>query len=252
VRLTMIGHATVLVELDDVRLLTDPLLRDRVTFLRTRPRVIDPAWIQDLDGVLLSHFHRDHYDPRSIAAIDRSLLVIGPPGTSSRARKRGFPNVAELRPGESTAVGNVTVQATKASHGRVPGPFRSIALGFLVSGSSRLYFAGDTDLFDEMSELAAERIDLALLPVGGWGPRLGAGHLDPRRAAEALRLIRPRLAVPMHWGHLRPLGLGRFSPRYLTEPGKTFVRHAAELAPDVEVRVVETGESLEVAPTPSG
>ena len=102
-----------------------------------------------------------------------------------------------------------------------------------------------------MNELATERIDLALLPVGGWGPRLGAGHLDPRRAAEALRLIQPRLAVPMHWGHLRPLGLGRFSPQYLTEPGKRFVRHAAELAPDVEVRVVESGESLEVAPTPA-
>ena len=102
-------------------------------------RVIDPAWIQGLDGVLLSHFHRDHYDPRSIAAIDRSLLVIGPPGTSARARKRGFANVTELRPGESTAVGDVTVRATKASHGRVPGPS-----GRSRSGSSSAGALGST------------------------------------------------------------------------------------------------------------
>lgn len=246
-RLTTVGHATVLVELDGVRFLTDPLLRDRVAFLRAGPRATDPAWSRALQAVLLSHFHRDHYDPRSLASLDHSVLVVGPPGTAARLRRHGFSNVAELRPGESIGVSDVAVRATKALHGRMPAPFGSTAIGFVVSGSSRLYFAGDTDLFPELAQLASERLDVALLPIGGWGPRLGAGHLDPRRAAEALRLIRPRVAVPIHWGVLRPLGLGRLRLRYLARPGKTFARLAAEIAPEVEIRLLEPGQSLEIA-----
>jgi L-ascorbate metabolism protein UlaG (beta-lactamase superfamily) len=245
-RLTLVGHATVLIELDGVRLLTDPLLRERILVLRAAPREVDPAWSRKLDCVLLSHFHRDHYDPRSLRLLDADTLVVGPPGTGRRLRRHGRTNVTELRPGEATLVGSVSVRATPAHHGRVPGPFASTALGFVVSGSKRVYFAGDTDLFPELAELASEELDVALLPVAGWGPRLGAGHLDPHRAAEAVRLIEPRLAVPIHWGLLSPVGVARFNPRYLSGPGDTFAGAVAELAPAVEVRILHPGESLEV------
>jgi L-ascorbate metabolism protein UlaG (beta-lactamase superfamily) len=244
-RLTLVGHATVLIELDRVRLLTDPLLRDRTTFLRAQRRTLDPRWTQGLHAVLLSHFHRDHYDPHSLRLLDPATLVVGPPGSARRLRRHGRVNIRELRPGEATAINGVTVCATKAEHGRTPARFRSMALGFLVTGSERLYFAGDTDLFPDLAELASEHVDVALVPIGGWGPRLGAGHLDPRRAAEAIRLIEPRIAVPIHWGFLRPLGLGRFSPRYLTEPGAVFARVCAEVAPQVEVRLLSPGQSLD-------
>ena len=73
------------------------------------------------------------------------------------------------------------------------------ALGYVIAGGGRrVYFAGDTELFEEMSELRP--IDLALLPVWGWGPSLNPGHLDPAGAARALALLRPRVAVPIHWG----------------------------------------------------
>jgi L-ascorbate metabolism protein UlaG (beta-lactamase superfamily) len=247
VRLTLIGHATVLVELDGVRLLTDPLLRGRVTFLRAEPGLPERGELGGLDAVLLSHFHRDHFDPASLRRLDSAALVVGPPGTAKRVGKLGFSRVRELSPGESVAVGDVTVRATKALHGRLPARFRSVALGFVVAGSERLYFAGDTDFFPELAELAEEGIDVALLPVGGWGPRLGAGHLDPLRAAQAARLVRPRVAIPIHWGSLRPIGLGPLRPRYLTEPGEAFARLTAGIAPDVEVRVVAPGETVELA-----
>jgi L-ascorbate metabolism protein UlaG (beta-lactamase superfamily) len=89
---------------------------------------------------------------------------------------------------------------------------------------------------------------VALLPIWGWGPRLGGGHLDPRRAAEALALLHPRIAVPIHWGVLYPLGVGWLKPRYLTEPARRFSELASELAPEVDVRVLAPGESLVVAP----
>ena len=250
-RVTAVGHATVLVEVDGVRLLTDPLLRDRITFLRAGARAREAALRERLDAVLVSNFHRDHFDPRSIAHVDPAALVVGPPGTAKRLARRGRTNVAELRPGESVDVRGVTVRATPALHGRMPERFRSVALGFLVLGSARLYFAGDTDLFPELTELASGRLDVALLPVGGWGPRLGAGHLDPQRAAEALRLIRPRIAVPIHFGVLRPLGFGRSNLSYLTQPGRTFARLAAETAPEVEIRLLDPGDSLDVTPAPS-
>ena len=109
----------------------------------------------------------------------------------------------------------------------------------------RVYFAGDTDLFEGMATLAPD-LDVALVPIWGWGPSAGAGHLDPRRAAEALRLLRPRLAVPIHWGTYYPLRLGRSLPAFLKEPVEAFRRYAAEHAPSVGLRVLPVGGRLEL------
>ena len=90
----------------------------------------------------------------------------------------------------------------------------------------------------------AEDLDVALIPVWGWGPTLGSGHLTPILAAEALTLLRPRLAVPIHWGTFCPLGMGWLRPRFLSSPPHDFARHAAHLAPEVKVRVLAPGEAL--------
>ena len=107
-----------------------------------------------------------------------------------------------------------------------------------------MFFAGDTDLFDEMSGLVP-KLDLALLPIWGWGPTIGPGHLDPARAAEALKLLAPRLAVPIHWGTLRPVFHSTQAP-FLRNPLDAFVAAAARLAPEVDIRVLEPGGSLEL------
>jgi L-ascorbate metabolism protein UlaG (beta-lactamase superfamily) len=95
-----------------------------------------------------------------------------------------------------------------------------------------------------MSTLAGD-LDVALLPVAGWGHRLPAGHLDPERAARALLLLRPRVAVPIHWGTYRPFGFRR-EQATLRKPADEFARHAAEIAPDVEVRIVPPGGTIEL------
>jgi L-ascorbate metabolism protein UlaG (beta-lactamase superfamily) len=244
-RLTLIGHASVLVELDGVRILTDPLLRDRALFLRMEARPEPPEGTLQPDIVVLSHFHRDHYDPASLRSLAGSVVLIGPPGAAKRARRHGSHQAVELSPGDSTSFRGIRVQATAASHGRLRGPFVHTPIGFLISGTQRVYFAGDTDLFPEMASLASEKIDVALIPIGGWGPRLGTGHLDPPRAAEALGLIQPRIAIPIHWGSLRPFWVDE-APPYLTEPGREFTELAAETAPQVQVVVLAPGESLEL------
>jgi L-ascorbate metabolism protein UlaG (beta-lactamase superfamily) len=89
-------------------------------------------------------------------------------------------------------------------------------------------------------------LDLALLPVWGWGPSVGDGHLNPERAAMALEMLRPRLAVPIHWGTFYPLGLRRLRPRPLTQPPLEFARLAQRRAPEVEVRVLEPGSETDL------
>src|SRR5262245_33814205 len=239
-RLTWLGHATVLVELDGGKLLTDPLLRRRVLHLRRAVPVAEDA-LRDVDAILVSHAHWDHLDLPSLDRLSHELPIVCPRGVGRLLRRRRFRQVVEVEPGDEVPVGAVTVSATKAEHSAGRGPFhrKAPALGFLVSGTRRIYFAGDTDLFDDMALLAP--LDVALLPVAGWGRKLGPGHLDPARAARALELLQPRLAVPIHWG---TYATPRHTPQ--REPADEFARHAARLAPEVEVRVLAPGESAEI------
>jgi L-ascorbate metabolism protein UlaG (beta-lactamase superfamily) len=244
-QVTYVGHATVHIALDGVRLLTDPVLRRRMGHLRRRGRV-DAAALRGIDAILISHAHYDHLDIPSLEKLGRVTPIVVPRGLAALVRRRSFAHVVELDVGEQLAVGAVSVRATVAEHSGSRGVFASgPALGYLVEGSSRIYFAGDTDLYPGMAELA-DGLDLALVPIWGWGPSLGRGkHMDPERAAEALTLLRPRIAVPIHWGTYHPFHLGLLqAPRYLREPAERFVRAAAETAPDVEVRLLRPGETL--------
>jgi L-ascorbate metabolism protein UlaG (beta-lactamase superfamily) len=239
--LRWLGHATVLLELGGARLLTDPLLRPRLAHL-TR-RTVAPGHVGRVDAVLISHVHRDHLDMRSLAALPGTPPIVAPAGARDLLQQHGLEHVIELREGERTAVAGVTVTATAALHPARRGPLSPWvpALGFVIESGVRVYFAGDTDLHDSMRRLAP--LDVALLPVWGWGTSLGAGHLNPRTAAEALLLLRPRLAIPIHWGTFFPIGR---RGRLLTDPPLEFARHAAELAPEVEVRILAPDEVLEL------
>jgi L-ascorbate metabolism protein UlaG (beta-lactamase superfamily) len=244
-QLSYIGHATVLIELDGIRLLTDPLLRNRVVHLRRREPVAGPLIEQNVDAVLISHLHFDHLDLPSLQVLGAATRLIVPRGAGDFLRRHNFDQVEEIGVDEMTTVGSLTIRATYALHlgRRHPLGLAADSLGFVIEGSQTVYFAGDTDLFPAMANLT-ERLDLALLPVWGWGPTLGKGHLTPQRAAQALTLLRPEVAVPIHWGTLHPLGLGWLNPSFLDDPPRQFVHHAAQLAPDVEVLVVPPGNQV--------
>jgi L-ascorbate metabolism protein UlaG (beta-lactamase superfamily) len=243
---TYFGHATVAVDVGDARILTDPLLRGAVGPLRRVPPGPDAA--RRPDAVLLSHRHSDHLDRRSLQALGSGLRVLAPPDAASRVAGWGDYDVTPVDAGDTVEVDGVTVTATRAEHGRAGPRSREPvqAVGYVIRGEgAEVYFAGDTDLFPGMADLAGS-IDVALLPVWGWGPRLGSGHLDPERAAIAASLLRPRVAVPIHFGVLAPLGVRRLPLRYLRRPGRWFAERVAALAPEVEVRILAVGQSLEI------
>lgn len=246
-RLTYVGHATVLIEMDGVRILTDPILRNRVVHLvRTGPP-IDRAWTEHIDAVLLSHLHLDHADLPSLRQLGPGERLIVPRGSEDFFRRHRFEHAEEVAAGERVDVRGVTVQATPASHpGRRPplGPVAD-AIGFLIKGDSSIYFAGDTDLFPEMRDIEPN-LDVALIPVWGWGSRVKAGHLNPDRAAEAIRDIHPKIAIPIHWGDLRGIGSRRSTRLRAGWPPERFAQQVADLAPDVDVRVLAPGDTLQV------
>jgi L-ascorbate metabolism protein UlaG (beta-lactamase superfamily) len=243
-RITWLGHATVLLELDGTRLLTDPVLRGRVAHLRRHapaPPALDPV-----DGVLISHVHHDHLDRPSLREVaGPETAVVLPRGAGRLLRGLPFGTVHEVAAGEAVNVGGVEVRAVPAWHSgqRLPGTAALDALGYVAGG---VWFAGDTDHDDRMAELRGA-VEVALLPIWGWGPSLGPGHLDPDSAARTVALVAPQVVVPIHWGTFLPIGSGRRHGHVLTEPAERFAAQVAEVAPSVRVATLAPGESLSLA-----
>jgi L-ascorbate metabolism protein UlaG (beta-lactamase superfamily) len=241
-RIVFLGHATVLIECDGVRLLTDPLLRRRVAHLRRQTPLIDRSVFAGPNAVLISHIHHDHLDLASLRLLGPDTPLLVPGGAGAWLRRRGFTTVNELSVGDVLRIGALEVSAVEARHdGRRPGGPRAETLGYLVRGRRAVYFAGDTELFEAMSDLPGP-LDVALLPVAGWGTRLGPGHMDPLQAAHAASLVRPHIAIPVHWGTLLPMGFVRRHRARLGDPARQFAEHVALLAPSVEVRVLTPGQ----------
>jgi L-ascorbate metabolism protein UlaG (beta-lactamase superfamily) len=192
---------------------------------------------------LISHAHHDHLDLPSLKLLPGSPELIVPRGLRQLLRDRGFDRVREVTPGDEIDVAGLTIRVTHAEHegNRAGSSVRVQPVGYALLGTTRVFFAGDTDLFPELAGLVPE-LDVALLPIWGWGASLGSGHLDPLRAAEALALLRPRVAIPIHWGSLRPL-YRRPGAKFLRAPVDAFVAAASRLAPQVDVRVLAPGES---------
>ena len=228
--ITWVGHATVLVDTGAHRVVTDPTLTMRLAHLRRRvPR---PA-LDRVDTVLVSHLHLDHLHLPSLRRLAPVPRVVVPHG--------GGPLVAsvttlvdEVEPGDRVVLGDdLAVQVVPAAHSSGRGPHSRASarpVGHIVEVAGdrplRIYVAGDTDLFDGMADLGP--VDVAFLPIWGWGPTIGEGHLDPERAAVATARIDPTVVVPMHWGTYSPVRAGRGAPDWLDRPFGAFRAALAE------------------------
>jgi L-ascorbate metabolism protein UlaG (beta-lactamase superfamily) len=254
-RVTYVGHATVLIEIAGIRILTDPFLRSTLGPLQRHGPAPD-AEALEVDAVVISHGHRDHFDRPSLESLPGSPTIVVPRGLAAALAQRGKPRgarsraVLELAAGDAIAIDETTIRAVGARHWISPGAPKAQPVGYVIESPApglRVYFAGDTGPFAGMADEVG-RVDLALLPVWTWGPHLGPGHLGPRSAADVARELGAGTAVPIHWGTLYPRQLHRVWNRALRDPGDRFARHARSIAPDVDVRVLRPGEATTIDP----
>jgi len=215
-RLTYIGHATLLLEIAGVRVLTDPNFDPRLGgFLK---RVAAPGIaigeLPKLDALLLTHAHADHLSFASLDALPRDIPLYAPPAVERWLKKRGYAHAVPLAPGEAAMIGDVTVHAASAKHlGARYGVdrWRSAANMYLLdAGKATCFFAGDTALTPDSHRMVAERVrehgrrlDVALLPIGHapwWKPGFRRGHLSSADALELFDRLDARFMVPYHWG----------------------------------------------------
>lgn len=256
---TFLGHSTLRLRLGGRTVLTDPVLTPTVGPLRRMVPAVDPATLAGVDLVLISHLHADHLHVGSLRLLHRDTEVVVPAGAARWLRRRGIARVSELAVGQTRTFGGLRVTGTPADHsGHRWGPRlrhgpQADAMGHLLDGDgARVYVAGDTGLFPGLDAVAGQGpIDLAALPVWGWGPGLGPGHLDPAGAAEAVRRLAPRVALPVHWGTLAVTGLcsvpGRAGERMrelLVRPPRDFAAAVAAAGSPTRTVVVPPGAAL--------
>ena len=249
-RITWLGHSSVVLDVDGIRILTDPLLRPHAGLLRRLAPRPDPASWSRPDVVLLSHLHHDHAELGSLRML-RGATLMSAPANVDWLRRRTRMHAVPLGDGWSQAGSGVEIRQVPAEHRQRPMPHRpNDANGQLVRGRSGIvWIAGDTGLYPEMAALpamAGGAVDLALVPVWGWGPRLSAGHLTPETAARAVLMSGARFAVPVHWGTLHPPLVTRFARSWLELPGRRFADAVAQQAPGCTAIVLAPGQSWAV------
>jgi len=253
-RITYIGHATLLIEIGGKKILTDPNFDPALGHFLAR--VSEPGIAIDqlpkLDMILLTHAHADHLSFRSLVEIQQAPLF-APPAVARWIRRHGVSNAIELGPGESLTSGSLTVHAEAAAHSGnryVVDWWRKQANMYLIATRyDSVFFVGDTALREETTrlverELKGRQLDVALLPVGyapSWKVGFSRGHLTSIDALTLFERLGARYLIPYHWGTFNHVTASAYDAiREMREHVRTHPRGS-------DVRILNPGESLQVA-----
>jgi L-ascorbate metabolism protein UlaG (beta-lactamase superfamily) len=247
---TWLGHATARIALDGVVFLTDPVLGRWVGPLRRSGPLPAPSSYAGVDVVLISHAHHDHLDLPSLRRLAPEVTVVAPAGLGVVVRRSGLTNVAEIAVGETLIFGSVSVVASPAVHpgDRWRSDATAAAMGYLLTGSRSAYFAGDTGPDERLADLRGA-VDLALVPIGGWGLTLGPQHLDAQQAAQVCAMMKPRAALPIHFGTLAVPTTRALRPLWARQSPELFAATTRRLAPDTVPLLAAAGVELAVSKT---
>jgi L-ascorbate metabolism protein UlaG (beta-lactamase superfamily) len=258
-RATWLGHSTVLVEIDGMRVLFDPVWAKRASpsslvgpkrFFEV-PLPIDQ--VPTLDAVIASHDHYDHLDRGVVKALARAqpaTRFFVPLGVGAHLEKWGVAavRITELDWWESASLGALTLTATPARHfsGRgLSDKNHTLWASWSVKGPThRVFHSGDTGPFAGFADIGSQHgpFDLTLLKIGAYGEGWPDIHVTPEQAVEANGKLRGKALLPIHWGTFN------LAFHSWDEPADRVV--AAALANGTRLFVPRPGESIEPSGAP--
>lgn len=255
-RVVYIGHATLLLEVGDCRVMTDPNFDAHLGRIlhRVNPPGITLAELPPLDAILLTHAHADHLSFTTLDALPDSIPLFAPGPVAQWLQKLGYSQAQAFMPGEKISIKGMTVHAASARHaGNRYGIdwWRSAANMYLLdSGTTSCFFAGDTALTSTTHDLVTESLkkydrvlDVALLPIGyapWWKPGFRRGHLSSDDALELFRRLKARFFIPYHWGTFQHVTSGPY------DAIKRLRSQLASHSRGADVRILEPGQSIEI------
>lgn len=238
---TRIAHACQLIEIGDLRVLTDPWFTQSATYHQGERVALTASELGHLDAVVITHEHYDHCDLDALVAagVGPDIPIVGPGTVTAIAKDKGFHDLHTIEAWETAGVGDLTITATPGKHGVHEVTF------VIQAGGRAVFFGGDSLRVPELDRIPERlgRIDLAILPVNGLCIRpanLAQVVMDAEEAAGLAAVLRPTVAVPDHyafhsgWLGDRMITKGDQDPRH-------FADAVARVAPDVDVRVVLPG-----------
>jgi len=249
VKITMIGHATLIFDFGNIRVLSDPCLSStmgmpwfmnpyRRNFVKTTLENL-----QDIDAIVCTHRHSDHFEMGLLKRMNKNSTVFVPEKRmAEKLAKAGFKQIIEIRPWEEKHISDVTIAATPAIEGAQGLP----QVGYILKGNGRsIYFGGDTMTFPEIEEIGRRfKVDVALPPINGVRFFGKQADMTPHDAAEAVIAMNAKVAIPQHYDLL----FGFPGNLIMKAPGtpEEFAESVRKKAGDVAVKIIGSGETVEV------
>ena len=250
-RITFINHASVLIQIDTMNIITDPIYNRSVGWIAPRMQKAGIPFdhLPPLNQILISHNDYDHLSMQTLRKLRRKqqATILVPFGDAKYARKAGFVKVLEMNLWETFECEQIKITCVPAKHKSNRMPLqrsKQLCCGYIIENNyATIYFAGDTGYGEHFKEISSRfSIHVAILPIGAYKPYnwFKAIHLHPRTAIQAFIDLHAEILIPIHWGTFK------ISDEPLREPPLLLMEEAKRIGISDKVRILENGGTFEL------